>query len=853
MNEPIHTTCPYCGVGCGLRVITGSETPQIEPDPEHPANLGRICTKGASLSDTVDMQGRLLYPQIRGRRVDWNYALERVAGGFRRAIDQYGPDAVAFYVSGQLLTEDYYVANKLMKGFIGSGNIDTNSRLCMSSAVAGHQRAFGEDLVPCSYTDLELAELIVMAGSNTAWCHPVLFQRIQAARQKNPDVKLVVIDPRRTETAESADLHLPIKPGTDVTLFNGLLAWLAEHDICNGEFMANHTSGFDDALHIARDSAGSLNDVARECDLPPTDVRKFYEWFAQTGKTLSLYSQGVNQSSSGTDKVNAIINCHLATGRIGKPGMGPFSLTGQPNAMGGREVGGLASTLAAHMQFNDPGAVDRVRRFWSSDRVADKPGLKAVDLFDAINQDRIKAIWIMGTNPVVSLPDANAARRALHACELVVVSDCMTHTDTTATADIILPAAAWGEKDGTVTNSERRISRQRPFLSMPGEARPDWWIITEVAGHMGYADAFPYDHPSEIFDEHARLSGFENNGERLFDISGLAGLTREAYDDLQPVQWPVTASFPASTPSGGREGSTLIHSEATPQLLDTLRFPTTDGRAHFISTAPRMPEHRTDEHYPLILNTGRVRDHWHTLTRTGKSPRLSVHTPEPGIAVHPDDAAHYGIADQALAQAETAWGKLIARVNIDANQRRGEIFIPIHWNDQFGAKVRVGALVNPVVDPVSGEPEFKYTPARLKSWPAAWYGFLLTRTESSIGHNEGFEYWLKIRGKNFWRIELAGRESHTNWAMWARRLLGAVKPGADWLEFSDTHGGHYRVAHIDSDDRLTGCLYVAPRPAALPAREWLGSLFEKTRLDYSDRNDLLAGLPPLPKASGDSY
>ncbi|HJR71384.1 MAG TPA: molybdopterin-dependent oxidoreductase, partial [Gammaproteobacteria bacterium] len=411
----VRTTCPYCGVGCGLtaaRAGAGAGEVEIRGDPEHPANLGRICSKGAALAETLDLDGRLLHPKIRGERVSWDAALAAVADGFSRAIAAHGPDSVAFYVSGQLLTEDYYVANKLMKGFIGSANIDTNSRLCMASAVAGYKRAFGADTVPNDYTDLEQAELVVLVGSNLAWCHPVLFQRLSAAKAANQKLRVVLVDPRRTQTAELADLVLQLRPGSDVTLFNGLLNHLRREDALDLEFLDGHTEGFGAALRVAKESAASIPAVASACGLAEDDVLEFYRWFARTPRTVTAFSQGVNQSTSGTDKVNAIVNVHLATGRIGKPGTGPFSITGQPNAMGGREVGGLANQLAAHMDFA-PAHVERVGRFWGAPRVATKPGLKAVDLFDAAERGAIKALWIMATNPVVSMPDAERVRGAL--------------------------------------------------------------------------------------------------------------------------------------------------------------------------------------------------------------------------------------------------------------------------------------------------------------------------------------------------------------------------------------------------------------------------------------------------------
>ena len=472
----VRTTCAYCGVGCGIRAtVTSDRQVKIEGDTDHPANRGRLCSKGTHLGETVGLEGRLLHPMIGDKRVGWDKALDLVARRFKETIAKHGPDSVAFYVSGQLLTEDYYVANKLMKGFIGSGNIDTNSRLCMSSAVAGHIRAFGEDVVPASYDDLDQADLVVLVGSNTAWCHPIVYQRIMAARAAR-GTKLVVIDPRRTETCEDADLHLAIRPGSDVALMNGLLAYCRQEGLLDDAFLAAHVAMPGDFWE-AIETDSDLWSVAKTCDIAPVDLKQFYDLFAAHPRTVTLFSQGINQALRGTDQVNAIINVHLATGRIGKPGAAPFSITGQPNAMGGREVGGLASTLAAHMDFA-PDNVARVGRFWSAPSMATKPGLKAVDLFRAVGEGRIKALWVMATNPDVSMPDAGRVREALAACPFVVVSDVIADTDTGRFAHVRLQETGWAEKDGTVTNSERRISRQRGLLPAPGEARPDWWIVS---------------------------------------------------------------------------------------------------------------------------------------------------------------------------------------------------------------------------------------------------------------------------------------------------------------------------------------------------------------------------------------
>ena len=520
--------------------------------------------------------------------------------GFGRIVREHGPDSVAFYVSGQILTEDYYVINKLAKGFIGTANIDTNSRLCMASSVAGHKRAFGSDTVPGCYEDLETADLLVLVGSNAAWCHPILYQRMVDAKANNPACRIVVIDPRRTATCDGADLHLPLRSGSDSVLFNGLLAHLASRDAIDSAFVDGSTTGAEAAL---RQVAGqTVAQTAEICGLAEGAVALFFDWFAKTERVVTLYSQGVNQSSSGVDKVNAIINCHLLTGRIGRPGMGPFSLTGQPNAMGGREVGGLANQLAAHMEIENPKHRDIVQRFWQSPIIADKQGLKAVDMFDAIADRRIKAVWIMSTNPLVSLPDADRVRRALDACELVVVSDCMRHTDTTRHAHVLLPALTWGEKDGTVTNSERRISRQRRFLPAPGAARADWQTVCDVAQRMGFS-GFDYPNAAAIFREHARLSSFENEGTRDFDLSALNTLDDRAYDALTPIQWPVTREYPTGTP----------------RMFETAKFFTADRKARFVPVTPRAAVNATSRDYPLVLNTGRVRDQWHTMTRTGKS------------------------------------------------------------------------------------------------------------------------------------------------------------------------------------------------------------------------------------------
>jgi len=639
----VTTTCPYCGVGCGvLATPDGAGGAKVAGAPHHPANFGRLCSKGSALDETLALTGRLLHPmqrdqQGRFKRVAWDDALDTMALKFAEIIERDGPNAVAVYLSGQLLTEDYYVANKLMKGFIGSSNVDTNSRLCMASTVAGQRRAFGSDTVPGCYEDLDTADLIVLVGSNAAWCHPILYQRMLRNKQER-GAKIVVIDPRKTATCEEADVFLAVAPGMDQALFSGLLVHLASSGALDEDFLRGHTAGFETTLSSARLLAPSIAATAALTDLSEIDVAAFFDMFAATQRTVTCFSQGVNQSAQGTDKVSAIINCHLATGRIGKPGASPFSLTGQPNAMGGREVGGLANQLAAHMDFS-PENVDRLRRFWNAPRVATRDGHKAVQMFDAVARGEIKALWVIGTNPAASLPDADKARAALKNLELLIVSDNVLSNDTiNAGAHVLLPALAWGEKDGVVTNSERRISRQRAFLPAPGEARADWAIFAQLGKRMGFS-GFDFRGPADVFREHAALSAFENDGARDFDLGGLADISDEEYDALSPTQWPIRA--------GERSGRARFFSDGG--------FFTPDRRARFVAPEPPALKTKTCSLYPLRLNTGRVRDQWHTMTRTGASPRLARHLSEPFIEVNDVDAEQFGVRDGGFADVSTLW------------------------------------------------------------------------------------------------------------------------------------------------------------------------------------------------------
>ncbi|VAW62373.1 Assimilatory nitrate reductase large subunit [hydrothermal vent metagenome] len=820
--EDVKTTCPYCGVGCGIVVSSDQGEFKVRGNEDHPANRGRICSKGAALADTLDDEGRMLEPQIHGTVSSWDQALQQVATGFQACIDKYGRDSVAMYVSGQLLTEDYYVANKLVKGFMGNANIDTNSRLCMSSVVAAQKRAFGSDSVPCSYEDLLRTNLIVIVGSNTAWCHPVIFQRIRQAKKDNPSLEIVVIDPRKTATCDIADVHLAIHAGRDSVLFNGLLAYLNDKGEINKLFVENCVEGVQQALAAAYDSSADIETVAQRCGLPLTQLQQFYELFARKEKVVTLFSQGVNQSTSGTDNVNAIINCHLLSGRIGRPGMGAFSLTGQPNAMGGREVGGLANQLAAHMDLANAEHRRIVQEHWQSPFIADSEGYKAVDLFEAILDDKIKALWVIGTNPAVSLPDSNRVREALAHCEFLVVQDCVQNTDTADLAHVLLPASTWGERDGMVTNSERCISRQRSFRPAPGNALQDWEIISRVATKMGFGEAFGYQSSRDVFVEFCALSGAQNNGSRDFDISFFANLDEKSYQQFIPVQWPVTFRQPSGTP----------------RLFEDGKFFTASGKAQMIAVKPRQAANPTDKQYPLILNTGRIRDQWHTMTRTGKSSKLATHMPEAFVQIHPLNAAEYKIVADDLVEVSSRWGSVNVRVCISDDVPAGMVFMPMHWNDQYASNAVVDKLVNPDCDPISGQPEFKHTPVVIRVIKKVWYGFLLSRRQVNFSKDN---YWNLNKGHKLWRYEIAGNDTPQCWAENARALLCEQDENVSWMEYFDESAQCYRGARLVGE-QLESCIFIGPKPQ-LPERDWLMALFDKPCLDEKDKVFLLSGRP----------
>ncbi len=817
----VRTTCPYCGVGCGVVAQPDGRDLKVAGDESHPANHGRLCSKGTALGKTFGLEGRLLEPRMRIdghlQPASWDAALDAVAQTFNAIISEHGPDAIAFYVSGQLLTEDYYAVNKLAKGYIGTANIDTNSRLCMSSAVAAHKQAFGADLVPGIYDDLTEADLLVFSGHNAAWTHPVLYRRIEGRTGQ----MRVCIDPRRTDTAKSCDLHLMIRPQTDVRLWNGLCAHLIARNAVDHDFIDKNTNGFSRLMAALCEDDQSIDAVAMDCGIPPADLKTFYDAFLNTPKTVSLFSQGSNQSVQGVHKGLSLINAHLLSGKIGKPGAAPFSITGQPNAMGGREVGGLANMLAAHMDFDDA-ARSRVQRYWQSPVMAPKPGLKAIDMFDAVHSGKIKAIWIMATNPMVSMPDSNKIHEALSRCELVVVSDIIARTDTMDMAHIQFPAAGWGEKDGTVTNSERVISRQRRMGTLPaspesGSVRPDWSIVADVARRMNSAwdDAFAWDGPHEVFAEHAGLTAFENNGTRFLDLSGFAGIDRDDYNALAPTRWPFT-----------KNGSTN-------RLFADGRFATPDGRARLIAPRATGPANLPTPDFPFSLNSARVRDHWHTMTRTALAPELNRHMSEPLLEIHPKDAKRLGIKDSRLACVTTGYGEAILKARVTDDVREGNLSVPMHWTKQFAPFGRSNPMINPAVDPMSGQPEFKHTPARVAAYNETWHGFVMTP--------RNFDGELPVWSSDtIWR-----RTSH---AFADCFEIAGIAPidisGIDAsLTLEDSTTGTLRRVRIE-DGRLTRVVFLAPIGRRLPSRDWLLERFGDAELEAKDRAALLIGRLP---------
>lgn len=823
ITHDINTTCPYCGVGCGVTVSNStnhsSQAVLVNGDKNHPANFGKLCIKGKNLADTLDNNNRLMAPKINNEVQKWSRALDFVASKIKQSIDEYGKESVGFYVSGQLLTEDYYVANKLMKGFIGSGNIDTNSRLCMSSAVSAHKRAFGEDIVPMSYSDITKADLIVLAGSNLAWCHPVIYQRIREEKSRRPSLTVVVIDPRVTASTELADLHLQIKAGQDVILLNGLLNYLDEQGFIDQALLTSvdKTSGLEQALKNAKEDSLLLENTG----LSPKIIEKFYKLFANTDKVVTLFSQGINQSKQGTDQVNGIINSHLVTNKIGKTGCGAFSITGQPNAMGGREVGALANTLASHIEFKDTHLHAALADFWQTDNLATNEGLKAVDLFDAVESGQIKVLWIMATNPLVSMPNHEKIKQALKKCPLVIVSDCVATNDTLNYADVVFPAQTWGEKSGTVTNSERRISRQRSFLSPFAQAKPDWWIMSEVAKRMGFAAQFNYESVYQIFAEHARLSGLKNKGSRAFDISSFGKLSAEQYQRLQPFQWPQPQGFPIKV--------------SEQNFFSDGHYYHGNNKARVVAIKSEVQQH---DPQLFTLNTGRNRDQWHTQTRSGKSGILSQRHPEPEVEINQQDADNLNITHGQLVAIETDNKRVneqfLIRANVTKTQREKELFIAIHWSASNFNQGCVSKFVKANIDIVSGQPAFKHSKVSIKPWQTCSEAMLVVKTPIS-DNLATYQVEQKITGG--YCYHLASTESSADLF---KRLNDYVltnpnqavnKDNINVLNASDSTNNYFRKSYFIKDNMQTTIL-VAQQKSDLP-QGWISQIFTLT-----DNNDI---------------
>ncbi len=701
MKTEVKSTCCYCGVGCGMLIETeGGTITGVRGDPAHPANRGRLCTKGATLHQTAEPSYRLLHPERRAIRqgprqaIGWDAALDEAANRFAETIREHGPDAVAFYISGQLMTEDYYVFNKLAKGLIGTNNVDTNSRLCMSSAVAGYKQTLGADAPPCCYEDILQAKVIFIAGANPAVAHPIVFRYVEDARAANPDLKIIVADPRRTESAEIADLHLAIKPGTDIALFNGMLNILINEGMVDDNYIAAHTTGFAALSDIVRNYPPAI--AADICGIATADLLQAARWFGSSGAALSMYCQGLNQSAHGTHNNAGIIHLHLATGQIGKAGAGPFSLTGQPNAMGGREVGGLANLLSAHRDLGNPAHRAEMARFWGVPFVPAKPGKAAVDLFKSLKTGEIKAVWIACTNPAQSLPNQAAVREALQAAEYVVLQEAYGNTDTADYADLLLPASGWGEKYGTVTNSERCITRVHPAVEAPGEARHDWEIVVDFArrlgkklGHDGTNRLFPYADAEAIFNEHR-----ESTRGRDLDITGLS---YSLLDAQGPQQWPY--------PEGASGGKVRLYEDGV--------YPTPDGKACFVAVEHRTTADVPDAELPISLLSGRMRDHWHGMSRTGTVPRLFNLEDEPLLAMHPCDMRHRNLMSGDLARVNNARGAITVRVEERPGLQLGRAWMPMHWGSQFMNSPGANALVCDAVDPYSMQPELKHAAVQI--------------------------------------------------------------------------------------------------------------------------------------------
>ena len=833
------STCCYCGVGCGVLIEHDDEKILgVQGDPEHPANFGKLCSKGSTLHLTGDLDARALHPELRlGKglarsRTEWDSALDHAANVFAETIREHGPDSVAFYISGQLLTEDYYAFNKLARALVGTNNIDSNSRLCMSSAVVGYKRSLGADAPPCNYEDIEQSDCLLIAGSNMAFAHPVLFRRLEEAKAKRPDMQIIVVDPRRTDTCDLADLHLPIVPGSDVALFHGILHILMWEGWIDRAYIDAHTEGFDALKTLVRDYSPQM--VSELCGISQESLQQCARMIGSAPSFLSLWCMGLNQSSSGSAKNSALINLHLATGQIGKPGAGPFSLTGQPNAMGGRETGSLSNLLPGHRDAANAEHRAEVAGYWGIDALPESSGLSAIELFEAVRAGKVKALWIACTNPAQSLPDQNKVHEALAACPFVVVQEAFFTTETCHYADLLLPAASWGEKEGTVTNSERRVSHVRRAVPAPAEARPDWAITTDFARRLekllrpGLPSLFDFDSPQGLFEEYKHLTA-----KRDLDLSGLS---YAVLDDQGPQQWP----FPAGATRG------------TERLYGDGRFPTANARAQFHADPYRAPKEKRETRYSLTLNTGRLRDQWHGMSRTGTAARLFGHVEDAVLSLHPDELRRRRLQSGDLIKVRSRRGSLIVPVQADDSVRSGQAYLPMHWGNRFLKGLGTNVLTQPAFDPLSKQPELKHAGVEVEKVELPWTFFALvegevqTRFQALRPLFEGFAYA---------NLTLTGRERP---ALLIRAAC-AVAPEPELLaqidRLLDLHEGPV-LAYDDPRKavgkrvRIEDGRIVSLRLAGETiARDWLKSLWGEGQADADLRRWLLAPLSTPPGAA----
>ena len=838
------STCCYCGVGCGVLIEhDGEQILGVSGDPSHPANFGKLCSKGSTLHLTGDLDARGLYPELRlGKalaraRTDWDNALDHAATVFAETIREHGPDSVAFYISGPLLTEDYYAFNKLARALVGTNNIDSNSRLCMSSAVVGYKRSLGADAPPCNYEDIEQSDCLLIVGSNMAYAHPVLFRRLEEARARRPDMRVIVVDPRRTDTCELADLHLAILPGTDVALFHGILHLLLWEGWIDRGFIDAHTEGFDALKQLVRDYTPGI--VADTCGISVESLQACAEMIGKAPSFLSLWCMGLNQSSSGSAKNSALINLHLATGQIGRAGAGPFSLTGQPNAMGGRETGSLSNLLPGHREAANAEHREEVAGYWGVDGLPANTGLTAVELFDAVRTGQIKALWIACTNPAQSLPDQNKVHQALAACPFVVVQEAFFTTETCAYADLLLPAASWGEKEGTVTNSERRVSHVRRAVPAPAEARADWAITSDFARRLeqrlrpGQPSLFGFANAEALFEEYKGLTR-----ERDLDLSGLS---YALLDQQGPQQWPF--------PQGAAQGTSRLYGDG--------QFPTASGRAQFLAEIYRAPQEKRDARYPLTLNTGRLRDQWHGMSRTGTSARAFGHVEEAVLSLHPDEMRRRRLLAGELVKVRSRRGSLIVPVQADDSVRSGQAYLPMHWGNRFLKGLGSNVLTQPAFDPLSKQPELKQAGVEVDKVELPWQFYALVegdvqqRLSALRPLFETFAYAsLSLTGRERPALQIRAASAVAPDAALLAQIDGLL--GLDEgpvLAYDDprrTVGKRVRI----EDGRITA-LRLAGETAA---RDWLKGLWSEGKADAELRRWLLAPLSTPPgnsaKASG---